>query len=173
MKNREDVLDRKAHSNSELMEKYSKQVQIRWADIDQNRHLRHSVYYDYGAMIRISFLSRLGLTTHKMGELNIGPILFREEAVFKREIKLEDEITIDMELVKATPGFARWTLRHNFIKENGTLAAILTMDGAWIDLEKRKLAIPDEFVQKVFDTIPKSNDFQMIIKTPAVASLAF
>lgn len=146
------------------MKKYSKPVQIRWSDIDQNRHLRHSVYYDYGAMIRISFLSEHGLTTHKMGELNIGPILFREEAVFRREIKLEDEIEIDVELVKTTPDFARWTLRHHFTKSDGALAAILTMDGAWMDIEKRKLTSPTEFIQHIFDSFPKSADFEMIIK---------
>lgn len=146
------------------MEKYSKPVQIRWADIDQNRHLRHSVYYDYGAMIRIAFLSAHGLTTHKMGELNIGPILFREEVIFRREIKMEDEIEIDVQLVKTTPDFARWSLRHNFTKNDGTLAAILNMDGAWMDIEKRRLTIPNEFVQKIFDDFPKADDFQMITK---------
>lgn len=144
------------------MNKYSKPIQIRWSDIDQNRHLRHSVYYDYGAMIRIAFLSEQGLTTTKMEELKIGPVLFREEAIFKREIKLEDHIEIDVELVKTTSDFARWTLRHNFIKKDGTLAAILNMDGAWMDIQKRKLTFPGEFVQKVFDAFPKSADFQVI-----------
>src|SRR5215212_4733347 len=101
------------------MEKYSLPIQIRWADIDQNRHLRHSVYYDYGAMSRITFLSSMGLTAEKMEELKIGPIIFREEAIFRREINLEDTIEIDVELTKATSDFARWTIRHTITKQDG------------------------------------------------------
>ena len=147
------------------MQTYSKQIQIRWSDIDQNRHLRHSAFYDFGAMIRIDFLSRHGLTTSKMEELNIGPILFREEAIFRKEIKLEDRIDIDIELVKSAPDFSRWTLRHNFRKKDGSLAAVVVMDGAWIDIEKRKLTTPGDFVQEVFDAIPKSQDYVMMQQT--------
>src|SRR3954471_20096804 len=62
------------------MQTYSQTIQIRWADIDANRHLRHSVYYDYGAAMRMNVLSERGLTTKKLEELMMGPILFREEA---------------------------------------------------------------------------------------------
>jgi acyl-CoA thioester hydrolase len=146
------------------MEKYSLPIQIRWADIDQNRHLLHSVYYDYGAMVRITFLSGMGLSAEKMEELKIGPIIFREEAIFRREINLEDEIEIDMELVKATSDFARWTIRHTITKKDGTVAAILNLDGAWIDIQKRKLTSPGEFIQKIFRAFPKSADFQMMTR---------
>ena len=150
------------------MEKYSKTIQIRWSDIDQNRHLRHSVYYDFGALLRISFLSEQGLTTKKLEELLIGPILFREEAIFRREIKLEDKITIDVELTKMNQDFSRWSVRHNFTKEDGTLAAVVTMDGAWIDLVNRKLTVPDSFVQSVMDSIPKSDNLKMELRSQDV-----
>jgi acyl-CoA thioester hydrolase len=146
------------------MTNYSIPVQIRWADIDQNRHLRHSVYYDYGAMMRMNVLYSNGLTTQKLEELKVGPILFREEAIFKREIKLEDHITISVELLKSTEDYARWSLRHHFIKEDNTLAAILTIDGAWMDLEKRKLTVPDNFVREVFAKFPKSPEFEWVVR---------
>jgi len=113
-------------------------------------------------MIRIDFLSRHGLTTTKMEELNVGPILFREEAIFRKEIKLEDHVDIDIELVKSTSDFSRWTLRHNFRKQDGSLAAVVVMDGAWIDIAKRKLTFPGDFVQHVFDCIPKSSDYTVM-----------
>ena len=146
------------------MSSFEMPIQIRWADIDQNRHLRHSVYYDYGAMMRMNVLYANGLTTQKLEELKIGPVLFREEAIFKREIKLEDIVVIHVELLKATADYGRWTLRHQFVKSDGTLAAILNLDGAWIDLEKRKLAIPDQFVKEVFEKFPKSPAFEWIEK---------
>ena len=144
------------------MQQFSQTIQIRWADIDANRHLRHSVYYDYGASMRMKALSAAGLTTHKLEEMMIGPVLFREEAIFRREIRYEDSVTIDVELVKITPDFGRWSLRHHFTKTDGTLAAIINIDGAWIDLVKRKLAIPDEFIRHIFETFPKAKDFQLV-----------
>lgn len=144
------------------MQLISAPIQIRWADIDANRHLRHSVYYDYGAAMRMNVLSERGLTTKKLEELMIGPVLFREEAIFKREIIFEDKPTLTLELVKTTEDYGRWSLRHHFLKEDGTLAALLNIDGAWIDLTKRKLTKPTDFIKNVFESFPKSNDFQMI-----------
>ena len=143
---------------------YKQQVQIRWADIDANRHLRHSVYYDYGASMRMNALTAEGLSMKKLEELMMGPILFREEALFKREIHFEDQITIDVQVVKAREDFARWSLRHHFIKHDGIVAAIVNIDGAWIDLNKRKLVIPDPFIIDVFGKFPKAPDFEWIVR---------
>lgn len=147
------------------MNKISQIIQVRWADIDANRHMRHSVYYDFGASMRMTVLSEHGLTTSKLAEFSIGPVLFREEAIFKREIVFEDKITLTLELVKATEDFGRWSLRHHFLKQDDSLAAIINIDGAWIDLNKRKLTPANDFVRKIFEDFPKSEDFQL---TPAV-----
>lgn len=146
------------------MEKFSLPIQVRWSDIDQNRHLRHSAYYDYGATVRIACFSEHGLTNLKFEDLHIGPILFREEAIFKREIKFEDKIIADIEVTRAAENFARWSLRHNIYKDDGTLCAVLNLDGAWIDIVKRKLAIPDEYVQNIFRDFPRAKDFEWTVK---------
>lgn len=144
------------------MTSYVVPIQIRWADIDQNRHLRHSAYYDYGATVRVAFLNERGLTSEKFEQLKIGPVLFREEALFKREIKLEDKITVDIEILKATADFSRWSIRHRFMKEDGTLAALLQVDGAWIDLVKRRLTPADDFIKAVFAAFPVAAEFQWL-----------
>jgi acyl-CoA thioester hydrolase len=141
---------------------FSQTVQIRWADIDANRHLRHSVYYDYGASMRMNALTAKGLSMKKLEELGVGPILFREEAVFRREIMFEDTITIDVQVVKCREDFSRWSLRHHFTKSDGTLAAIINIDGAWIDLQRRKLTVPDPFIIEVFKSFPRADDFELL-----------
>ena len=65
------------------MSAFIQEVQIRWSDLDPNIHLRHSVYYDWGAFCRIAFLTDRGLSTEVMNQLQIGPILFREECIFR------------------------------------------------------------------------------------------
>jgi len=114
--------------------------------------------------VRITCFSEHGLTNLKFEELRIGPILFREEAIFKREIKFEDKITVDLVVTKATSDFSRWSVRHHFFKDDGTLSAIINLDGAWIDVLARKLAIPDDFIQRVFEDFPKAKDFEIIVR---------
>jgi acyl-CoA thioester hydrolase len=146
------------------METFSRLIQIRWSDMDANRHLRHSAYYDYAAAMRIMVLSDGGLTLGKLEEFKIGPILFREEAIFKREIRLDDKVTVDVVLVKSTADFSRWSLRHQFIKGDGAIAAIVNIDGAWLDLINRKLVVPNELVQSIFASFPKSADYELIVR---------
>jgi acyl-CoA thioester hydrolase len=66
---------------------------------------------------------------------------------------------------KCTEDYSRWSLRHQFLKEDGSLAATLTIDGAWMDLNLRKLAKPGEFIQKIFSEFPKSTDFEWVVPT--------
>jgi acyl-CoA thioester hydrolase len=144
------------------MNNYSIPVSIRWADIDANRHLRHSAYYDFAAAMRMTILIEHGLSGAKLEELQIGPILFREEAIFKREIVLEDKLTIDIQVVKSAHDFSRLSFRHQLVKADGTLAAIINVDVAWIDLLRRKLTVPPDFVREIFDRFPKTPDFQWV-----------
>src|SRR6476661_10597656 len=114
-------------------------LQIRWSDLDPNFHVRHSVYYDWGALCRIEFLNRHELDAHAMGELQVGPILFREECIFRREIRSVDIITISLQLIRSRKDFSRWSIRHEIKKDDGTLCAVISVDGAWIDTSRRRL----------------------------------
>lgn len=144
------------------MENYTLPVQIRWSDLDPNFHLRHSVYYDWGALCRIEFLYRHGLTADIMMKLRLGPILLREECVFRKEIRFGDNVIINLELLKSKRDFSRWTIRHTVIKNGDTISAILTVDGAWLDIVKRKLAAPPTDVIHVFEQMPVAEEFQWL-----------
>jgi acyl-CoA thioester hydrolase len=144
------------------MESYIQEIQVRWSDLDPNVHLRHSVYYDWGAFCRIEFLYENGLTTELMEQLHFGPILFREECVFRKEIRLGDKVMINMRLIKSKRDFSRWTIRHDIIKDPAVISAVLTVDGAWLDTAKRKLAAPPAKVAEVFSQMPFDKDFQWL-----------
>ena len=141
------------------MSSYVKTVEVRWADLDPNFHLRHSVYYDYGAYCRIAFLEAHGLTAVFMAQHYVGPILFREECIFRREIRMGDTVTIDLRLLKAKEDQSRWSIQHHIYKNTDTLAAVLTVEGAWIDTKLRKLSAPPEQVLHVFNNMPRAEEF--------------
>lgn len=138
---------------------FSVQNQVRWSDLDPNGHVRHSVYYDWAATCRVLFFNQYGLDTHKMAALKTGPILFREECIFRREIRMNEEITVDLELLSSRRDYSRWAIRHKLFKADGQLAATITVEGAWIDLVKRKLAIPGAEINQVFANVPLSENF--------------
>ena len=144
------------------MDNFKKEVQVRWSDLDPNVHLRHSVYYDWGAFCRIVFLDEHKLSAGLMQRLQIGPILFREECIFKKEIRLGDKVTISLQILKAKKDFSRWTIQHTIIKNEEIIAAILTVDGAWLDTAKRKLATPPVEVFNVFSEMPLDENFQWL-----------
>jgi len=144
------------------MKEFIKEVQVRWSDLDPNVHLRHSVYYDWGAFCRVAFFQEYKLTTETMAQLRIGPILFREECVFRKEIRLGDKVTINLQLVRAKKDFSRWTIQHTIMKNGDSVAAILTVDGAWMDVARRKLATPPQEVVDTYSHMTKKEDFQWV-----------
>ena len=140
---------------------FIKTIEVRWADLDPNYHVRHSVYYDYGAYCRICFFNENGITSPFLAEHQIGPILFREECIFRKELRLGDTVTIDLQLLKAKSDYSRWSIQH-IIRRNNDLAATLTVDGAWIDTMKRKLTIPPVLAHETFGKMPKMDKFEWL-----------
>lgn len=143
------------------MQSFIKNIEIRWSDLDPNFHVLHSKYYDFGAYSRMSFFVEHGMTPKKMSEYNIGPILFREECIFKKEISFGDAITVNLLLTKYTDDYGRWSMQHEIFKNADTLAAIINIDGAWMDTNKRKLTLPPESMHHIFNNTPRSINFEV------------
>ena len=141
------------------MEQYSKKLEIRWADLDPNFHVLHSKYYDYGGYCRMAFLTEHGITPAVMIENNIGPIIFREECIFKREIKFGDKLEVSLKLSKCNEDASRWSMVHELWTNGNTLAALITIDGAWLDTKIRKLAKAPEVYKVGLNLIPRTEDF--------------
>ena len=142
------------------MEDFVMPIQVRWSDLDPNFHLRHSVYYDWGAVCRVEYLNKAGLTLQRMQQLQIGLILFREECVFRREVRMGDVVTIDAKILKARRDFSRFTIQHVIKKDSDTMSAIITVDIAWISAVTRKLAaLPEEDIKLLMQG-PFAENFQ-------------
>ncbi len=140
------------------MNEYVKTFELRWSDVDANFHVSHSKYYELGAHTRMSFLIESGLTVERMQQLKLGPILFREECVFKKEINAGDIIHVNMMLSKSRRDGSRWSVRHELKKEDGTIAALINADLAWLDHSERKLSTP-AIATGIIEQLPKTDDF--------------
>jgi acyl-CoA thioester hydrolase len=140
------------------MNEYSKTFELRWADVDANQHVMHSKYYELGAHTRMSFFMAHGCTLDVMNGWQVGPILFREECVFRREILAGELVTVNLLLTKCRRDGSRWSARHELTKADGTVAAVIQADLAWMHTAERKLAAP-AIARTLVEQMPKADDF--------------
>lgn len=139
------------------MSLFRKKLSLRWADLDPNYHLRHTTYHDLADQHRLEILDQLGLTLQVMKEQHFGPIIFREECVFTKEIRFSDEIEINVRLSATSADFSKWAVMHQFIDKVGSIRATLTVEGSWIDTQLRKLATPvPQVAIDAFKKIPRT-----------------
>jgi acyl-CoA thioester hydrolase len=143
------------------MDVFTLEITVRWADLDPNGHVRHSIYYDYGTHARISHLDQAGFGIAWMTRHGIGPVLFREEAHFFRELHLGDELLIDVRLAGLSEDRRKWSMRHR-ITRGAELCATLDLDGAWLDLQRRRLTAPPGELLETFEALPHTEDFRVI-----------
>jgi acyl-CoA thioester hydrolase len=140
--------------------------EVLWAQIDANQHMRHSAYADVVAQARLNMMRSVGLDAKMLIGSGIGPVIFREELVYLREIGLNEVIKATGEVTRSRPDGSRWTIRHEIYRSDGVKAAIITVDGAWIDLNKRKLTLLPDDIKDLFKASPRSEDYVEEIPKP-------
>lgn len=140
-----------------------KNLNLRWSDLDPNFHLRHSSYYDLAAQERIDILHQYGITTTVMKDEDVGPVLFKEQCEFKREIHLNSRIHIVTKLLKMKRDGSFWIIQHEFLSEEDKVHAIIQVEGSWIDTVKRRLArpVPNVILQGM-ENFPKTTEFEYL-----------
>lgn len=145
---------------------YAKSFQVRWADLDPNAHMRHSAYADYGAQARIGFLTEQGFGLPEFMKARLGPILFREDLKYLREIRANEAISVSCEAVGVSPNRKHWKIRHRIFRQDRELACIIDCQGAWFDLVQRKVIPAPAELQAVMDKMPKSEDYAEFTPEP-------
>lgn len=139
--------------------KFEKIFEVKWADVDQNRHVRHSAYYDYGAYVRIRFITESGYGAKKSDEIHLGLILFKEECHFIREISPDDKVRVNILKGDINKDGSRWTVYHEIYNQNEEKVAHIKAIGAWMDTSKRKLTIPPADLANAFHKLSTGEDY--------------
>ncbi len=143
---------------------YLKEFEIRWNDLDANRHLANSAYISFAAHTRMAFLTDCGFNHLLLGKYNIGPIVFYEHMYYFREVFAGKPIRVSLELTGLSKDGGFFEFRHNYYDFKGKNFAHCEIMGAWIDLGERKLiALPNE-LSGYFDSVPRPLDFKELTK---------
>jgi acyl-CoA thioester hydrolase len=138
---------------------YNRSYDVRWSDADANGHVRHTVYPELGAEVRLAWLAEGGFGWKRFEELGLGPVLLREEIDYLREVGLGGRVRVDLEAVGLSPDGARWKLRHTVYKEDGEIAARILVTGGWLDLARRRLAVPPPELARLLGSASRAPDY--------------
>jgi len=143
---------------------YYKEFDIRWSDIDANRHLANSAYINFMSHTRMGFFIDRGITPQELAKYNIGPVVFHEHIYYFKEIFQGKPIKVTLEVAGLSEDGGFFEFVHNFYDHNGGNLAYCEIFGGWIDLKSRKLTgFPVELDQILTD-FPKSKDFKILTK---------
>jgi acyl-CoA thioester hydrolase len=142
---------------------YAKTFEIRWADLDPNAHMRHSAYADYGAQARVGFLSEHGFGLGEFMKSRLGPVLFREDLKYLREIRPNEVIRVTCEATGMSPNRKHWRIRHRIFRQDGELACVIDCQGAWLDLVARKVIPAPPELEAAMQAMPKAEDYAEFI----------
>lgn len=143
----------------QVADPYRREFQVRWADLDPNGHLRHTAYMDYAAEARVGLLNDSGFTLERFQKLRLGPVLFREETRYLHEVRANERISVTTELSGLSANGKHWRMRHRIFKADGSLACVVNVQGAWLDLATRKIVPAPAELQNAMRKVPHTQDF--------------
>jgi acyl-CoA thioester hydrolase len=144
------------------MEEYSKTYEIRFSDIDANRHVNYSTYIDAAGDLRYRFFAEHGYPPERLEQLGISPIYTSIKTDFLREVRMGESVTITFAVAGLSQTGMRWKARHDILKANGKKAALIDVEGVILDLATRKPVAPGPELMQVFDLCPRTPDFEIL-----------
>ena len=143
---------------------YFKEFEVRWNDLDANKHLGNSTYIEYMSHTRMSMLSENGMGVAVLAKHDLGPIALYEHIHYFKEIRLGKPIRVSLELAGHTKDVRFVKFYHNFYDLEGKHLAHGEILFSFIQLSSRKLGIlPDKFKEKLMK-FPKSDTFKILTK---------
>jgi acyl-CoA thioester hydrolase len=143
---------------------FLKAFEIRWSDMDANRHLANSSYINFMSHTRMAFLDANGLNLKTLAEMHMSPVVFYEHVYYFKEAFAGKPVNVSLELKGMSPDGMFFEFHHNFYDAKGRNFAHCEMMGAWINLNSRALtALPPEVLER-FDALEKAPDFKVLTK---------
>lgn len=146
---------------------FARSYDVIWADLDANAHMRHTAYMDYAAQVRLAWLAEMGFSIAKLNQAGVGPILFREETRYHRELRGGDRLSVALELIGLSDNRKHWRFRQPIHKvsagQGDELSAVVEVQGAWLDLRARKVAPPPAELLAAIERWPRAADFAPIV----------
>jgi acyl-CoA thioester hydrolase len=138
---------------------FSHDYRAQWRDMDFNQHMANSAFLDYASNTRILFFDSVGFTARTFAEFQIGPVVLDDRLVYRREIRLLEQFTVDFETVALSSEGRRFHVRNRFTTESQGLCATVDSVGLWFDLAARRPVVPPDGLRRAFAELSRAEDF--------------
>lgn len=151
------------------MEKFFKTFELRWSDLDANRHLANTSILSYMVHTRMAFMEQYGFGQDQLRQLEIGPAILQESMTYLREVLPGEKVTVDIELNGHSQDFRFFSFSHNMFKESGEQAAYCTLVFCFIGLNSRKMIVAPDQIIDLYLQMNRSTNFTIITKEDTAA----
>ena len=143
---------------------FLKDFEVRWSDVDANRHLANSAYINFMSHTRMAYLWKIGFDHKTMAQNQIGPVVFYEHMYYFKEVFPGRPIRVSLEVMGVSEDGMFFEFHHNFYDYKGRNVAHCEMMGAWIDLKTRSLTGLNEDWLARFSDFEKPEGFRILTK---------
>ncbi|WP_417427961.1 acyl-CoA thioesterase [Halpernia sp.] len=130
---------------------------VRWSDIDANRHLANSSYVEYCAQTRMAFMNQEKIGLAQLSRWGIGPVILHERYSFFKEILGDQTVWVTLEVSGASEDASIYRFLHKFYFPDGTHCATSEATGVWIDTMLRKATTPPDEILEVMEAYKDEN----------------
>ena len=134
--------------------------EVRWSDLDGNRHVRNTAFSEYATHTRFRLLAAHGFDQARLQALGFGPVMMREEIRYKREVLYGDALVVTVRCAGLSSDASQWRVHQDVLRPDGREAAVLTIQGGWMDLQTRKLAVPPDELAAILRALPRTRDYE-------------
>ena len=142
-----------------MSQSFTASFHARWGEMDFNGHMKNTAYLDTAANVRMMYFAARGFPMSEFGKLAVGPVIFRDDIEYYRELRMLDPYTVDIALAGLSKDRIRFRLRNAFYRDDGKKIAQVTSVGGRLDLSARKLIAPPEALAQLLTTLHKTDDF--------------
>jgi len=139
---------------------FEERFTVRWSDLDANRHVRNTIFSEFATHARFRLLESHGFPQERFEALRFGPVMFREEIRYRRELLFGQEATVDVRFAGLSEDGSRWRVHQEVTRSDGKQSAVLAIDGAWIHLDTRRLVAPPAELLELIRSLPRTAEFE-------------
>jgi acyl-CoA thioester hydrolase len=139
--------------------RFEQRFRVGWGDVDGNAHMSNAAFLHRAADTRFAFFASHGFAGDRFAANRLGPVIAKDQLVYRRELRLMEEYTVNLELVGLSSDGIRFHLRNTFRTDAGDLAAVVDSEGVWFDLDARRPRAPPGDLDALQRTAPRASDF--------------
>lgn len=123
---------------------YEYDLQVLERHLDTFGHMNNATYLQIYEEARWDFITKNGMGLKEIQLTKKGPVILDLQLTFKAELGNREKIKIVSEARTELRNKYVLVLDQKILKENGKVASTLTLSVGMMDLEQRKLILPDE-----------------------------